>query len=75
MTMTDPRASYAHRFARVAIRRPRRPMTEAEWEAWVATLDEFGQTMARLARALTRAFPRPVTTSPRAIAIIMRPHR
>jgi hypothetical protein len=65
----DQRGVYAHRFARVTIRRPRRPMTEAEWQAWVVGLAELPQVMARFSHALAQAFGqpdcRPPTTSPR----------
>lgn len=56
----DHRGIYAQRFTDrrrgVGIRRPPRPMTDAEWQAWVVTLAERPQVMARFGRALASAF-------------------
>jgi len=80
--MSDARAVYAQRYARVGLVLPRRAMTDAEWEAWVSGLDELAQLVARFSRSMSLAFgacgigqvttpsPRP----PRSVAIIMRPH-
>jgi hypothetical protein len=69
--MPDPRAAYAARFNARAIERPRPPappLTDEQFEAYVATLPPLGQTCARFARAMATAFPshnRPAATAER----------
>lgn len=60
--MPDPRATYATRFNARAIERPRPPappMTDEQFEAYVATLTPLGQSCARLGRTVAAAFPPP----------------
>ena len=53
--MTDHRSTYATRFNVLAIRRPQPPappMTDEQFEEWVATLPPLGQAMQRFARGM-----------------------
>jgi hypothetical protein len=80
--MSDARAVYAQRYARVGLVLPRRAMTDAEWQAYVSGLSELGQVLARFSRSMSEGLAGwqvngPPATSPhprRSVAIIMRPH-
>jgi hypothetical protein len=82
VAMTSARAVYAQRYARVGLVHPRRPMTDAEWQAYVSGLSELGQVLAQFSRSMSEGLARwqvngPPATSPRpprSVAVIMRPH-
>ena len=88
--MTSARGTYAQRYVHptrgVCLVHPRRPMTPAQWQEWVAGFDAMGQALHTAWHGLTEALEREgwpgrlVTPSPelpsprRSVHIIMRPH-